>query len=198
MIALFIAALLAASCSSLVASEGGRCKDFLNSGGIKINGDLVSFDIDKDYSLSPDAVGTVYNSLHGMGSGCRPFYANAVAADELGLSGDAPLYKDIGAGFQDGRVWVQFVYPSLGEYGPGLTSDITFYTPNGEPKSSVVVSSYHSWEGAQTMSSTMSGGKIVRCTRSIEFFSYTQSGDIDEELPEPVRSQCEVSQQALP
>ena len=198
MLACFVAASLIAGCASLIANERHACKAFLFEGNIAPSPDPVGFDIEKSYSLSPDTLGQIYRSLPGLDSGCMPFNIDAVAAAELGVVGETSEYKDIDAGSQDGRTWVQFIYPSLGEDGPGLTSSITFYDAKGEPESSNLVSFYHSWEGAQTMSSEMKDGKIIRCTRRIEVFSYSESGDIDQELMEPIRSECDLSYEALP
>ena len=198
MLACCVAALLIAGCSSLTANERNACKTFLFEGNISPSSNRVMFDIEKSYAISPETLGSTYKSLHGLDSGCVPLNIDAVPAAELGVVGETPEYKDIDSGSQDGRSWVQFIYPSVGEDGPGLTSSITFYDAKGEPVSSNLVSFYHSWEGAQTMSSKMADGKIVRCTQSIEFFSYTESGDIDEELMEPLRSECDLSYEVLP
>lgn len=193
----FAIVLLANSCSSLMASEMGVCRTFLVEAAIGASTDPVTFNIERDYLLSDDNIGSVYSSLHSLKSGCLPLDINARAADELGITEEMPEYKDIDTGSMGGRVWIQFMYPSLGEYGSGLTSTITFYDHNGEPKSSSLVSSFHVWEGAQTVSSTMVDDKIVRCTQSLDFYSYNESGDINEELLEPIRSKCAISYEAL-
>ena len=197
-IAYLVAALFVTSCSSRTASAKTACEAFLFEGNILPSQGLVEFDIEKSYAISPNTIGSTYESLHGLDSGCVPLNIDAVPAAELGVVGDTPEYKDIDSGSQDGRTWVQFIYPSLGEDGPGLTSSITFYDAKGEPVSSNLVSFYHSWEGAQKMSSEMKDGKIVQCAQRIEFFSYTESGDIDEELIEPLRSECDLSYEVLP
>lgn len=190
-------ALLAASCTTPVLSAQSACADFLFDGDIATDLDSKKFDIEQDYSLSSETLGSTYVSLRNVNSGCVPHRIDAVSANEIGVAVDTPRYKDVEAGSQDGRPWIRFIYPSIGEYGPGLASSITFYDAKGEPKSSSLVSFYYSWEGAQTMSSTMTGGAILRCTQTIEFFSYTASGDLDEALIEPVRSKCDVSREAL-
>lgn len=176
-----------------------RCSEFLSSLPDDGGEAEVSFDLEVQLGLAAaqEAYPT-YRSIEPLNSGCETGNIIAHHSEEAIHPADLPSYVDVAAGVSGAYRWVQFVYPSVGEYGPGLESSVVFYDAEGVPGLTRLVSAYHSWEGASVLRSVMSQGRIKHCRRQIEFFSYTEDGDIAAELDAPVSSDCEYSWSTYP
>lgn len=197
---LLVVASLIAICPPLAARASTDCADFISRIPQQLEAEVVIFDIEKTYSIEGGIVSGAYDTIRPIESGCTPVNMQTASPDAIGLPPNTAPYKEVAAGTHQGTPWVQFVHPSVNvdDERPGLSSSIVVYDINGRARSSVVVSSYHSWEGAHVLSSTLSNGRLIRCEQDIEFFSYADFGDIDKELSEPTRSTCESSAMPFP
>ncbi|MGY0612466.1 hypothetical protein ACW7G5_09560 [Luteimonas sp. A501] len=180
-------------------SQPEGCISFL-AGVSKIpNGSEVGFDIEKAYRIEDGMFVQAYDAMRPINSGCTLGSIIPISPSEIKSPWKAHEFIDVASGTHNGSPWIQFVYPSIDDgHGSGLSSSIVFYDDEGHPISTSLVSSYHSWEGARVLNSKIKGSQLERCTQFIEFFSYTKSGDIDQELDTPIRSSCAISHGELP
>lgn len=194
---LSIAAVIFSLLSGNATSSSGQttaCALFLNQTLIKTVTSDVEFNLEEKYGIESGRFTHSYESMRSLESSCAPGSIDAVPPFEIKSPWDAPDYIDVSTGVHNGSPWVQFVYPAIDEeYGPGLSSSIVFYSNQGTPTSTILVSSYHAWDGAKVSSSRITGFVLEICTQTIDPYSYTEFGDIDGELDEPVRSPCEIS-----
>lgn len=201
---------LITSCAFLVsgaatpADAGPRtaCADFLSGleGGEDGSAALpVIYDLESLLGISSaDALTAAYDALQALNSGCSPGKIESAEPEEIMSPWRAPAYVDVAAGIHGAIRWIQFVYPSTGDFGPGLASSVVFYDDTGLPTATVLVSEYHSWEKTSVLRSVMSEGEIAWCRQHIEYFLYNQNGDVAGELGSPNRSTCEITSVSYP
>lgn len=184
------------------ASSRSSCAVFLDEVRGKADGwdaDPVMFDLEAKLRISsPEQLIAAYGSLQTIGSSCLPGEIDPADPEEVMSPWDVPAYLDVAAGLAGATTWVQFIYPSIRSFGPGLASSIVFYDEAGRPKATWLVSEYHSWETTSVLWSVMRRGEILSCRQSIEFFLYDQRGDVIGELESPSRSMCEVTVMPYP
>lgn len=198
-ITFFAMAAALSGCSGNALGQPNKCALFISNLQEVAREDRGEFNIEKLYQLEGGLVTEAYESATSISSGCNPVELHSVSPASIMGSWDVPSHIDISAGVHAGSPWIEFIYPSIdNEHGSGLASSIVFYDRSGIPQSTMHVSSYHSWEGARVTSSRIAESKLEKCTQSIEFYSYTNAGDIDEVLAEPIRSRCEYSYEDLP
>lgn len=198
------------SCAFLVsgavtpADAGPRtaCADFLSDleGGEDGSAALpVIYDLESLLGISSaDELTAAYDALQALNSGCSPGKIESAEPEEIMSPWRAPAYVDVAAGIHGATRWIQFVYPSIGDFGPGLVSSVVFYDGAGDPKASHRVSEYHSWENTSVLRSVVVEGEIVSCRQHIEYFFYDQNGDVAGELGSPKRSACEITSISYP
>ena len=175
------------------------CLDFITQISAHEGKETVEFNLEKSLGITePSILTAAYDAIQSIDSNCSPGDIAPSAPEEIMSPWDTRNYIDISAGVSGTVPWIQFVYPSIGDYGPGLASSVVFYDDAGHPIATNLVSEYHSWENASILYSVMSSGKIESCRQNIEYFSYSQDGDILGELESPLRSECEYSRSTYP
>lgn len=194
-VALIVATPLLHACAGETASElqAPSCRAFIAALETGERKALLEFDIEHQLSLKPENYTDAYGTVEPLMSGCLPGDIDSARPEDIKAPWDARPYVDVAAGVIDDTPWIQFVYPAIGETGPGLASSIVFYGQGAEPRSTHLVSAYYAWENATTLRSTLSSGAIQGCTQYIEHFSYKENGDIADALDRPTRSECEPS-----
>jgi len=181
------------------ATPNQPCKQFLQNLDDK-NLRTTNFDIEKDYLLTKSTISKVYLSIKPIGSTCPPGEINPVnPKDIISTQENAPSYMDVAAGRTlSGVNWIQFIYPSIIDGLPGLSSSLVFYDQDGNPSQTKFVTSYHSWETSISIRSSVKDGVISYCEQNIDPFEYNETGDIVRELSTPVRSNCRVWTDVFP
>ena len=174
------------------------CSSFISLLLMQPEQEVMNFDLEKSLLLTPDSLTAAYDSINPIESKCAPGSIQPSPPEDVMSPWETHSYLDYSAGTTDGIPWIQFVYPSIAESGPGISSSIVFYDDNGRAISTRLVSEYHSWESASTLHSVMQSGKITSCRQTIEFFSYDDDGNITEELPSPLKSECEHAASTYP
>ncbi|MGY0632773.1 hypothetical protein [Luteimonas sp. A478] len=179
--------------------SGKSCAKFLKDIPVGTDNAPVSYDLEEFLNISTSNELTVaYDALQSIESGCGLGEIVPDDPEEIMAPWEAPNYVDVLAGISGMTPWVQFVYPSIGEFGPGLASSVVFYDEAGRPIVAKLVSEYHSWENTSVLKSVLFKGKIESCRQYIEYFSYGRDGDIAGELDSPVRSECKLTTSTYP
>lgn len=202
-ITLACSALFSLSMSGCVTAEdagkAGECAAFLNNLPEETREAPTHFDLERSLNISSaDQIAAVYDSILPLGSGCGAGEIIPADPEEIMFPWDAHSHVDIAAGTSGATPWIQFVYPSIGDFGPGLASSVVFYDRFGNPVATRLVSEYNSWENTSVLRSVMSQGTIESCRQQLEHFSYDQDGDIAGELESAIRSECERSTSSYP
>lgn len=196
-------ALFYLSVSGCVTAEGmgeaDECAAFLNDLPEADREAPIHFDLERSLDISSaDQVAVAYGSIRPLGSGCSAGEIIPAEPEEIMFPWDTNSHVDIAAGTSGATPWIQFVYPSIGDFGPGLASSVVFYDRFGSPVVTRLVSEYHSWENTSVLRSVMYRGEIESCRQQLEHFSYDQDGDIAGELESAIRSECERSTSNYP
>ncbi|WP_166815958.1 hypothetical protein [Luteimonas yindakuii] len=188
------------ACAGAMATEvpAPSCRDFIGELEATERPALLEYDIEHLLSLKPENYTDAYGAIQPLMSGCIPGDIDSARPEDIKAPWGGRPYVDVAAGVMDDIPWIQFVYPAIGEAGPGLASSIVFYGQDAKPRSTHLVSAYYAWENATTLRSTLSSGTIQGCTQHIEHFSYNKNGDMAEALDRPIRSGCESSSSRYP
>lgn len=185
--------LLSACAKNIGDDMPDPCGSFISLLLMQPEQEFMTFDLERSFLLTPDALTAAYDSIKPLESGCAPGSIQPSSPEDIMSPWETRSYVDYFAGTTDGTPWIQFVYPSITESGPGISSSIVFYDGGGRAISTRLVSEYHSWESASTLNSVMRSGIIRSCRQAVEFFSYDDDGNIAEELPSPLKSECEYT-----
>lgn len=175
------------------------CAEFLNnipSGAQEVP---VKFDIERSLDISAaDQMTSAYDSIRPLASGCSVGEIAPTDPEEIMAPWETHGYVDVAAGVSGATPWIQFIYPSIDDLGPGLASSVVFYDSTGSPIATKLVSEYHSWDNTSVLRSVMFEGRIESCRQQLEHFFYDQHGDIAGELESSIRSECEHSSSTYP
>lgn len=112
----------------------------------------MEFNLEKYLGTTePSILTAAYDDIQPIDSNCSPGNITPSAPEEIMSPWDTRNHVDISAGISGAIPWIQFAYPSIGNYGPGLASSVVFYDAAGHPISTNLVSEYHSWKYFSTL-----------------------------------------------
>lgn len=96
--------------------------------------------------------------------------------------------------FNDGVSWIIFAYAEERlEPMSRMVIAMAVYDQDARQRETYELSYYMEWENALAMHSRIRGKRIDSCVQEIDFFSYKENGDIDDELDIPSRGECKYS-----
>jgi hypothetical protein len=183
--------ILAVGCHAS-ADAGFECADELKVVQTEAS---VRIDVEK---IVDDLVGKLgaedyWSSIEPIDTSCpRPKELPDLMPIPVG-SGDAEavIAKPVRRIKVSGRAGVVFVYRSVGveETTTGFAAAVVEYRENGEPARIYKASELLSDEGwGRLTTSTLSATSTTRCDQELEFFTYSDNGDIVGELETPTRT----------